>query len=397
LAEQNEGQEKTEEATPQRLLKAKEDGQIARSRELATTLILLGGVFGVWALGGRLAKELGQVADHNLSFDRRAILDERIMFSQLSDSIFNVLSVVMILLLVMFILGVAANLLQGGWLFSAKPMQPKLDRMNPIEGLKRMFSLKALVELFKAIAKFMLVATVAVAVLAFFQDSLLAIGKQDIRTAIAHASHVILWSSLALASVTIIIAAIDVPFQQFDHLKKMRMTRQEVRDELKDTDGRPEVKNRIRQLQRELAASRMMGEIPEADVVITNPEHFSVALRYDINIEEGTRGAPLLVAKGSDQLALKIREVANFHEIPVVESAPLARAIFYTTELDAEIPEKLYLAVAQVLAFVHQIRAKKRNRYTPSSAELRALGKRMDIPSDFRFDETGEPVEENAN
>lgn len=394
MAEENEGQEKTEEATPQRLEKAKGEGEIARSRELATTLILLGGVFGVWAFGDTLARQLGEVMRYNFSFDRRAILDERLMFSQLGDSIVNLLAVVTVILLVMFILGVLANLLQGGWLLSAKPMTPKLERLNPIEGLKRMFSLKALVELFKALAKFLLVAAIAVAVLAAFQNPLLDIGKQEIRPAIAHASHIILWSALALAAITIVIAAIDVPFQQFEHKKKMRMTRQQVRDEMKDTDGRPEVKSRIRQLQREMSAARMMSDVPEADVVITNPDHFAVALRYDTEAagKDGASvsGAPLLVAKGGDRLALKIREIADFHEIPIVQSPPLARAIFYTTEINSEIPEKLYLAVAQVLAFVHQIRAKKRSRYAPSSAELRSLQDKVDIPDDFLFDEAGE-------
>ncbi len=396
MAEEQEGQEKTEEATPKRLEKAKEEGQIARSRELATTFILMGGALGVWIFSGQLATRFGEVMRHNLSFDRRAILDERVLFAQLGDSLFAVLVVLVWLLFIMFVLGILANIVQGGWLLSAKPLLPRMERLNPIEGLKRMFSLKALVELFKAVAKFLLVVIVAIAVLAAFQSSLLDIGKQDVRPAIAHAGSVILWSALALAAVTIIIAAVDVPFQQYEHRKKLRMTRQEVRDELKDTEGRPEVKSRIRQLQRELANSRMMAAVPEADVVITNPEHFSVALRYDTSASlsaGGVSGAPVLVAKGSDMLALKIREIASFHDVPIVESPVLARAIFYTTELDSEIPEKLYLAIAQVLAFIHQVRARMRNRYDPSGAELRSLQQKLDVPEDYQFDEKGRRLE----
>lgn len=389
MAEQEDAQEKTEEATPRRLEKAKEEGQIARSRELATTLILMGGSLGLWVLGGQLAKNFGDVMRYNLSFDRRAILDERLMFTQLGDSLFAVMQTLFLLLTIMFVLGVLANLLQGGWLLSGKPLMPRLERLNPIAGLKRMFSLKALVELFKAIAKFLLVALVAVFVLAGFESSLLDIGKQDLRPALAHASNVILWASLALAAVTILIAAVDVPFQQYDHRKNLRMTRQQVKDEMKDTEGRPEVKGRIRQLQRELAASRMMAEVPEADVVITNPEHYAVALRYDTSDLSGATGAPLLIAKGADQLALKIREIAYFHEVPIIESAMLARAIFYTTELDSEIPEKLYLAVAQVLAFIHQVRTRMRNRYAPASSELRSLNEKLAVPDEYQFDASG--------
>ena len=399
MAEQEDAQEKTEEATPRRLEKAKEEGQIARSRELATTLILMGGALGLWVLGGQLAKGFGDVMQHNLSFDRRAILDERVMFAQLGDSLFAVMQTLFILLAIMFLLGVLANILQGGWLLSLKPLLPRLERLNPIEGLKRMFSLKALVELFKAIAKFLLVALVAIFVLAGFESSLLEIGKQGLRPAISHAVQVILWSALALSAVTILIAAIDVPFQQFEHRKKLRMTRQQVRDELKDTEGRPEVKGRIRQLQRELAASRMMVEVPEADVVITNPEHFAVALRYDTEAGLGDgvgSGAPILVAKGADQLALKIREIADFHDVPIVESPVLARAIFYTTELDTEIPEKLYLAVAQVLAFIHQVKGRMRNRYAPDTSALRSLKEKVTVPDDYQFDASGKHLKPDS-
>ncbi len=390
---EEEGQEKTEEATPKRLEKARDEGQIARSRELATTLILMGGCLGLWAVGSQLAAALGKLMQFNLDFERESAMDSSLMFDHLNESVLSVLFLVSILLLVMFIMAVIANLAQGGWLWSAKPMTPRLDRINPLEGLKRMFSVKSLVELFKAIAKFLLVAIVAVAVLAFFQDQLLALGKESLRPALVHATSIILWSSLAMAAVTILIAAIDVPFQQFEHKKNLRMTRQQVRDEFKDTEGRPEVKNRIRQIQHQLSTARMMAAVPEADVVITNPEHFAVALRYGSGdlASASASGAPVVVAKGVDQIALKIREVAEHHSVPSVRSEQLARALFYTTEVDQEIPEKLYLAVAQVLAFIHQIRQRSRDRFEPTGAELRSLSSRLDLPEDMLFDAEGKP------
>jgi len=390
MAEENQGQEKTEEATPKRLEKAKEEGQIARSKELATTMILMGGCLALWSLGSQLAKRLGEVIQFNLSFDRRSILDEQLMFSHVSESLWAIVGLLVLILLILFVLAILANVMQGGWLLSSKPLMPRLDRINPLAGLKRMFSMKSLVELFKAIAKFLLVAVVAIAVLAFFQPDLLQMGKQSISAAIVQASQVILWASLFLAAVTILIAALDVPYQQYEHRKQLKMTRQEIKDEMKDSEGRPEVKGRIRQLQRQMANARMMSDVPEADVVITNPEHYAVALRY--STESGGSGAPVLVAKGADQIAFKIREIADYHEVPIIQSAVLARAIFYTTEIEQEIPEKLYLAVAQILAFIHQVRARARQQYKPRAAELQQLQNKLDIPADYHFDDRGQPL-----
>jgi flagellar biosynthetic protein FlhB len=240
----------------------------------------------------------------------------------------------------------------GGWLFSSEALQPKFSRMNPLSGLKRMFSVQALVELGKAVGKFLVVLTVAVAVLMANQDDLLSIGHEPLPQAIAHSAQIVGWCSLWMACSLILIAAIDVPFQLWDHKQKLMMTKQEVRDEFKDTEGKPEVKSRIRQLQYEMAQRRMLQEVPQADVVITNPTHFAVALKYDA--DKG--GAPRLVAKGGDFLALKIREIAQEHRVELLESPALARAVFYSTELDQEIPAGLYLAVAQVLAYVYQLK-----------------------------------------
>jgi flagellar biosynthetic protein FlhB len=266
----------------------------------------------------------------------------------------------------------------GGWLFAAGSLAPKFSRLNPAPGLKRMFSTKALVELLKALAKFFIILFVALAVLSADIDDLLRIAHEPLDRAIIHSLQVVGWSTLWMACGLILIAAVDVPVQLWESHKKLLMTKQEVRDEHKDQEGRPEVKQRIRQLQREMSQRRMMAAIPEADVIITNPTHYAVALKYDP--DKG--GAPMLIAKGTDFLALKIREIAAANEILLLESPALARSIYYSTELEQEIPGGLYLAVAQVLAYVYQIRqyrAGKGKRPEPLKDDL-------PIPPDLRRD-----------
>src|SRR5690606_39253156 len=225
-----------------------------------------------------------------------------------------------------------------------------------LQGIKRMFSVTALIELVKAIAKFTVLAGLAVLLINSMKEQLLSLGTQPLQTALGDALSLSAWAMLGVSCGMILIAMIDVPFQLFDHNKKLKMTKQEVKEEMKDTEGKPEVKGRIRQLQREMARRRMMEAVPTADVVITNPEHFSVALRYDP--DKG--GAPVVVAKGVDQTALKIREIANAHKVQLLPAPPLARAIYYTTDLEQEVPAALYMAVAQVLAYVFQLKAYKK-------------------------------------
>ena len=385
MAEDESGQEKTEEATPKRLEKARDEGQIARSRELGTTLLLMTGGVSLLIFGATLAERFQGVMRSSFSFDRDAVFDSSYMISHLGRSLDSVIDVVVLILVLLMIAGAIGSVSLGGWLFSSKPITPKLSRMNPLEGLQRMFSAKALVELFKAIAKFSLVALMASMILWYMRSELLSLGEESLAPAITHAVWILVWSALGMSSATIIIAAVDVPFQRFENAKKLRMTRQQVKDEYKDSEGKPEVKSKIRQLQRELAQSRMMASIPEADVVITNPEHFSVALRYDIN----GSGAPVVVAKGADEIAMKIREIANINEVPLLRSPQLARAVFFSTEINDEIPAPLYLAVAQVLAFIFQMRQASSSK-RPADAQVRALNRKLDIPDDLAFDASGE-------
>ena len=378
MAESESGADKSEEPTEKRLRESREKGQLARSRELNTVAVTLGGIGGLLASGAGLAQSLMAMMRGNFELDRATLLSENSMVLLLMNSGMIALEAIMPLLVVLLIVSIIGPISLGGWLFSAKALAPKASRMNPAAGLKRMFSAKALVELLKALGKFLVVLMVGLVVLAAYQDDLLSIAKQPLELAIAHSVEIVGWCALWMACGLILIAAVDVPFQLWDNKQKLMMTKQEVKDEYKDSEGKPEVKSRIRQLQREMAERRMMQAVPEADVVITNPTHFAVALKYDAD----TGGAPMLVAKGGDFLALKIREIAQEHKVTVLESPALARAVYYSTELDQEIPAGLYLAVAQVLAYVYQLRQYQAGRGTRPDP-LNSLP----IPPDLRRDE----------
>ncbi|WP_431144775.1 flagellar biosynthesis protein FlhB [Pseudomonas alvandae] len=377
MAESESGQDKTEDPTEKRKKESREKGEIARSKELNTLAIMLAGAGGLLIYGGGLALDLLEIMRLNFSLPREVLLTPGAMTQYLLHSgkiaIVSIQPILIFLLLAAFIGPISL----GGWLFAAGSLAPKFSRMNPAAGLKRMFSTSALMELLKAFGKFLLVLSVALTVLQADIDDVLRIAHEPLEQAIIHSVQLVGWSTLWMACGLMLIAAIDVPIQLYQSKQKLMMTKQEVRDEHKDAEGKPEVKQRIRQLQREVSQRRMMAAIPDADVVITNPTHYAVALKYDP--DKGN--APVLLAKGSDFLALKIREIAVANEVMLLESPALARSIYYSTELDQEIPGGLYLAVAQVLAYVYQIRqhrAGKGKRPEPL--------KDLPIPPDLRRD-----------
>ncbi|WP_415883429.1 flagellar biosynthesis protein FlhB [Neptuniibacter sp. QD72_48] len=373
------GQEKTEDPTPKRIKEAREKGDVPRSKELATTLVLMAAVFSVIVFGAQLANSMLGVMESNFVLDRDAVFDPKKMLAHFAISAKESLMGLAGIFGVLLIAALVGPIALGGWNFSAQSIAPKGSRIDPLAGLKRMFSLKSLIELFKAIAKFSLVGGFAILILWTIRGDLLALGTFEARPAIDAALETIIWVFMALSAVLILVAVVDVPYQLYDYTEKMKMTLQEVKDELKNTEGKPEVKGRIRQLQREIAQRQMMQSVPEADVVITNPTHYSVALKYE---SEG-RGAPILVAKGADFVALKIREIADEHDIPILSAPPLARAIYNSTEIDDEIPSGLYMAVAQVLAYVFQLkRYKEREAERPSNLQV----DKLPIPDEFKDD-----------
>ncbi len=352
------GQERTEQATPKRLDDARRKGQIARSRELNTMAMLLLGAVGLIATGPHMVGKMGDIMELGLRVKRSAVFDPWAMLDILGEAIIQGIQLVLPFLFLMLATAVIAPMALGGWSFSVQAMQPKTEKLNPIKGLKRLFALRGLMELVKALAKFLLIGGVGALLLWQQAPEFFSLGYQSVRPALGHAGQILAWSFLMLSLSLALIAAIDVPFQLWDHAKNLKMTRQEVKDEYKNTEGKPEVKAQIRKLQQELAQGRMMSEVPKADVVVTNPTHFAVALKYDPDNMQ----APIVVAKGTELIACQIRTVASANDVPQFEAPPLARAIYYSTDIDQEVPAGLYLAVAQVLAYVMQLKTARRKR-----------------------------------
>lgn len=377
MAENRDGQEKTEQPTAKRLDDAKRKGQVARSRELNSMAVTLVGVVTLVAMSGSLGQGLAHIMRQGFSLSRTEIFDSGSLLLHLSEAIRDALLALAPFFLAMILVAVVSSIALGGFTFSAEALTPKLSKLSPLQGLKRTFSVKGLVELIKAMAKFALVGGATVLLLWNTLGDYLLLHQMELPQALAALGRLLGWSLTLVASTLILIAAIDVPFQLWDHKRQLKMTRQEVRDELKETDGRPEVKSRIRQLQREMAQRRMMEEVPKADVIVTNPSHYAVALRY----QPQRMAAPRLVAKGADLLAANIRRVGREAGVPVVESPLLARAIYFHTELDAPIPAGLYLAVAKLLAYVFQLQV-----YRSDGGALPEVPDDLPVPEEYRHD-----------
>ncbi len=352
MAEEEAQQDRTEQPTPKRREDARKKGDVPRSRELTMTGVMLSGASALLLLAGPVGSAVLDAFASGFTIERALLFDADYLPVALAEigsrSFLGLLPLAVVLLGAVF-LGAAVI---GGWSFSFKAVAFKTERLNPLKGIKRIFSANGLNELVKAIAKFVLVAAVAVGWLWYSVDDLLLLGRQPIGEAITGALKLCGLSLLVVSLSLIVIAAVDVPFQLWQYQKKLRMTRQQVKDEFKETEGRPEVKSRIRALQQQIATRRMMEELPTADVVITNPTHYAVALKYD----EATMGAPRVIAKGKDLIAARIRELADEHKVPLFSAPPLARVLFRTTEIGEEIPARLYTAVAQVLAYIFQVR-----------------------------------------
>ncbi len=344
--------EKTELPSQRRLDQAREKGQVARSRELSTFTILLAGGATFWFMGASFTQHMVESLRAGLILDRDLAFNSSLIIPRLYDLALDALITFSPLLMVVMLTAALSPLLLNGWLFSTESLQPKFAKLNPISGIGRMFSMQSLVELSKAVAKSLLVGGVAAWVIWHNKDVMMALSTQSVDTAIPQMGHLIGASFMAIVGAMLLIVLIDVPFQLWDHNKKLMMTKEEVRQEAKETEGDPMVKGRIRSLQREAARRRMMAAIPTADVVVTNPTHFAVALKYS---DKGSR-APVVVAKGSHLLALRIREIAEENHVPILEAPPLARALHKHTELGESIPEALYTAVAEVLAYVYKLR-----------------------------------------
>jgi len=357
MAENENGQERTESATGKKLTEAREKGQIARSREFNTAALMLASAVGLLWLGGRMMAPLQEIMRRSMSYTREELFSPVAMTESLQRLLSDYILTVGPLFLLLVVVAVAAPTVIGGWNFSAQAFGFKFSKLNPVSGLKKIFSWNGLVELLKSMVKFLLVGGVTLLMLRNSLGEIVGLGSESLEVALAHSGHLVIGAFITLSVSLLVIAAVDVPFQLWNHARQLRMSKQEVKEESKDIEGRPEVKGRIRSMQREMARRRMMEQVPKADVIVTNPTHYAVALRY----QQDQMGAPRVVAKGADLLAARIRAVAGEHKIPVLEAPPLARALFFNTELDQEIPAGLYLAVAQVLAYVYQLKTARKH------------------------------------
>ncbi|MFQ5659269.1 MAG: flagellar biosynthesis protein FlhB [Gammaproteobacteria bacterium] len=355
--DQGNTQEKTEQATPKRLDEARGKGQISRSRELSTMSVLLLGSSSLFFLGENIIDNLLGIMHDGFVISREHIFSRQFINHSFADAAVAALQGVSPLFITLLLVALLAPMAVGGWVFSAGAMAFQWEKLDPVKGIKRVFGARGLMELAKALAKFTVISGLAVAFLWLKVDDLLLLGHNGLRPGMAEAGNVIARAFVYFSSATILIAAVDVPFQLWEHSRQLKMTKQEVKDEMKETEGKPEVKSHIREMQQKLANQRMLEEVPKADVIITNPTHYAVALSY----EQEKMGAPRVVARGVDFMAQRIRLVAGQHDVTIFSAPLLARALYFNTGIGREIPTGLYLAVAQVLAYVYQLKASRKD------------------------------------
>ena len=353
------GQEKSQEPTGKRLDDARKKGQIARSRELNTFVMLVTSATLFLALGEQMGAGLIEIMRNQFQLSRESIFEPLSVVIHFKRVMVDGIMLIAPFIAVMVAAAIIAPLALGGWVFSWEALEPKFEKLDPIKGIARLFALRGLIELVKALLKFLLVFAVAVLLFRAFLTELTGLSAEPLEQSIGHGLHVIALCFLLLSASLIAVVMFDVPYQLWDHAKKLKMTLQEIKDEMKETEGSPEVKGRIRRMQMEMAQNRMMAEVPKADVIVTNPSHYAVALKYDLH----SSGAPKLVAKGVDLMAAQIRNLAAAASVPMLASPPLARALYYSTDLDKEIPQGLYLAVAQVLAYIYQLKTARQNHW----------------------------------
>jgi flagellar biosynthetic protein FlhB len=371
MAEESES-EKTEPASQKRLDQAREEGDVPRSREVATFTVLMTAGAGLWMTGSGLVRDLSSAMVSGLALSKEQIFNPDVLLTRVGIDIGRVMLACLPLGVAVMVVALVSPLLVGGWLFSGKAVTPNLMKLNPMRGLGNMVSTNALVELVKAIAKTLVVGFVAYLVVMKQKDAVIGLAMEPFKLGSVHMLDMLGMSFLFIVGALGLIAAIDAPYQMWHYANKMKMTRQEMIQESKESDGNPQIKGKIRQMQREMAKRRMMADVPTADVVVTNPTHYAVALKYT----DGS-GAPKVVAKGTDEVAAKIRELAREHKVAILEAPALARALYKHSDIGDEIPQRLYAAVAEVLAYVFQLRTfKPGGRYPDRPGKL-------DVPDDM--------------
>ena len=378
MAESSDGQEKTEEPTGKRISDARKKGQLPRSREAGTFAVLISGVASLWLMSSFLGQSMINVMENSFSLTREQMYDLYEMGRIFYIDIFAIMVPILAICGMMFVAAFVGNILLGGMNFSTEAIGPKFSKLNPLNGIKRIFSKNSIIELIKSIAKVLCIGSICYSLISGRINQILRLSFIDIMSAVHDALSILFIFMVIIVCAMLPIILIDVPFQIWQYRQQLRMTKQELKDEMKNTEGNPQIKSRIKRMQYEMAARRMMSKVPTADVVVTNPTHYAVALSYD---PDGQL-APLVVAKGIDEVAEKIKEIAREYNIPVLQLPPLARSLYYTTDLDREIPRGLFQAVAQVLAWVMGTKAYKEGK---AARPPRDLDTNLEIPEELRF------------
>ena len=388
--------EKTESATPRRLEKAREEGQIVRSRELASFALLSAGFYGVWALSGAICDHLESMLRGAFTFNHASVFDTRRMLIGAGAATREGLYALLPVLAMTGAAALLAPLALGGWHVSAKSLQPNFSRLDPVAGLGRIFSINGPIQLGMSLAKTIVVGGIGGTAIWRRHDEILALATQPLTVAFANAAHLIAVCCGMTVAGMFVVAALDVPYQLWNYHKKLRMTKEEVKREHRESEGDPQLKGRIRAQQRAIARRRMMSKVPKADVVVTNPTHFAVALQYS----DGEMRAPRVVAKGVNLVAARIRELAVENNVPLLEAPPLARALYHNVDLDREIPGPLYGAVAEVLAWVYQLRRFKTEGgvapVAPTGLDVPAELDKGPVPDEEASEEAAEALGDDA-
>jgi flagellar biosynthetic protein FlhB len=366
--------EKTESPSPRKIEKAREEGQVPQSRELSAFMVLMAGGGAAWMLGDTFAQTLSDVVRTGLQFDHQLATDPGVLMNKMMQQVEDTIVGLAPMLLIIVAAALAGPMVLHGWMFNSRALEPKFSRLNPLSGLKRMVSVDSLSELVKSLAKVGLLGLIAGWVMWNGLDALFALGSNSVEDGSRAMGHLLVKTFLLISAGMLLVVLLDVPYQLWRYYTQLKMTREEIRQEVKESEGDPHIKARIRSMQREVARRRMMSEIPTADVVVTNPTHYAVALKYS----EGVMRAPRVVAKGADLIAARIREEAKTHHVPILEAPPLARALYRHTELEQEIPVALYTAVAEVLAYVYQLK-----RYQTAGGDRPEMPVDLSVPADM--------------
>ncbi|MDD1793539.1 flagellar biosynthesis protein FlhB [Enterovibrio sp. ZSDZ42] len=364
MSDSSSSQDKTERPSEQKIRKAREEGNLPRSKELVTALMTIASALLLNAFSSAMYDMIVTVSQMTLALDKESVFSTAKMTEYLWQSALAATWAIAPMFALILMVTVGANLLRGGWNVSSKAAMPKMSKLDPIAGVKRIFSANSLVELIKSILKVALISWALYALLNHYLTDIIALQRTSLSAAIP-AFLDLLWTGLFVYGLALLlIAVLELPYSSWDYIRKLKMTKQETKEEHKNSEGRPEIKAKIRQLQRQMSQRALTNTVPTADVIITNPTHYAVALKYDLSKAK----APFVVAKGVDEAALQIRQIAKQHELPVIEVPPLARAVYYSTNEWQEVPAQLYVAVAHVLNYIFQLDQYKQGRQTSQPA-----------------------------